>query len=153
MDIWEKIGKTASQTYKYTADKTSKLAKEMKLKSQIQEDKDKIEEEYTAIGRKIYGKYRAWEIRQGTDMAQKIAEQANEDSQEEPEELKEKTCLVDIHEELKNECSKIDALATDAHELKQELLKLKDLKQCEHCHIEIEVDSNYCSNCGHKQNQ
>ena len=33
MDFFDKLGKQASKTYKYTAQKTSKLAREAKLKT------------------------------------------------------------------------------------------------------------------------
>jgi len=152
MDIWEKIGKTASKTYQYTTSKTSKLAKEMKLKSFLQEDKEKIEAEYIAIGKKVYGKYRLWELQQGTDMAEKIKEHAEEAQENQSTvALINKPCMLNINEELRDECTKIDALSADAQELKQELLQLKDLKLCTHCHAQIEAGSNYCSNCGQKQ--
>jgi len=152
MDIWEKIGKTASKTYQYTANKTSNLAKEMKLKSLIQGDKEKIRDEYIAIGRKVYGKYRTWELNQGEDMAEKITQDTPEENAgTELEIIRKKPCIIDIQAELKDECTKIDALATDAHELNLELLQLKNLKQCAHCHTHIETDSNYCPNCGYKQ--
>lgn len=154
MDIWEKFGKTASKTYQYTANKTSNLAKEMKLKSLIQEDKDKIREEYIAIGRKVYGKYRTWELNQGIDMAEIIHQDAMEGEENpstELEAIRKKPCIMDIQEELQNECTKIDALAADAQELNLELLQLKNQKQCAHCHMHIAADSHYCSNCGYKQ--
>jgi len=57
MDIFDKIGETANKTYKYTAQKTSKFAKETKLKLQISEDRAKIEDIYEEIGKKVYGKH------------------------------------------------------------------------------------------------
>ena len=42
MDFIDKITKTANETYKYTTEKTSKLAKEVKLKSLINKDKEKV---------------------------------------------------------------------------------------------------------------
>ncbi len=57
MNFFEKIGKTASQTYKATADKTSKIAKEAKLRILISDDEDKIEDLYIEIGEKIYKMY------------------------------------------------------------------------------------------------
>lgn len=57
MNFFEKIGKTASQTYKATAGKTSKIAKEAKLRILISDDEDKIEDLYIEIGEKIYKMY------------------------------------------------------------------------------------------------
>jgi len=57
MDFFNQLGKKASQTYKYTADKTSKLAKEAKTRMAMNENKSKIDEMYREIGRKVYENY------------------------------------------------------------------------------------------------
>lgn len=57
MDFFNQLGKKASETYKYTADKTSKLAKEAKTKMAMNENKTKVEELYQEIGRKVYENY------------------------------------------------------------------------------------------------
>lgn len=54
MDFLNKLGKTASATYQYTACKTSKIAKEAKWKMNISENKGKIDEIYEIIGKKVY---------------------------------------------------------------------------------------------------
>jgi len=54
MDFFDKLGKKASETYKYTTEKTSKLAKEAKLKMAMNENKAKIEDIYCEIGKKVY---------------------------------------------------------------------------------------------------
>ncbi len=54
MDLFDKIGKTACKTYKMTTEKTSKLAKETKLKIQMNEYKTKIQSIYEEIGKKVY---------------------------------------------------------------------------------------------------
>lgn len=57
MDILNKIGKKASETYKVTAEKTSKLAKEAKLRMKMNENKSDIEDLYKKIGKKVYEKH------------------------------------------------------------------------------------------------
>ncbi len=57
MGFFDELSKKASETYKNTAEKTNKLAREMKLKSLMNEDKDKIEEIYIEIGKKVYEKH------------------------------------------------------------------------------------------------
>ncbi|MCI8620713.1 MAG: hypothetical protein HFJ50_02615 [Clostridia bacterium] len=57
MEIFEKIGDAASKTYKYTAEKTSKIAKETKMKIKINEYKHEIEEIYQEIGETVYRKF------------------------------------------------------------------------------------------------
>ena len=57
MDFFEKLGKKASETYKTATEKTNKIANETKLKMKINENKSKINNVYTEIGKKIYQKY------------------------------------------------------------------------------------------------
>ena len=57
MDFFDKIGKKASETYKFTAEKTGKLAKEAKLRMKMNEDKSDIEDLYKQIGKKVYEKH------------------------------------------------------------------------------------------------
>lgn len=54
MDFFNKIGKKASETYKVTAEKTGKLAKEAKLRMKMNENKSDIEDLYKKIGKKVY---------------------------------------------------------------------------------------------------
>ena len=54
MDIFNKIGKKATETYKVTAEKTGKLAKEAKLKMEINTYKSNVQELYTEIGESIF---------------------------------------------------------------------------------------------------
>ena len=57
MDFFDKLGKKASQTYKGAAEKTSKLAKEAKLRMKINELKSDINDLYKEIGKKVYEKH------------------------------------------------------------------------------------------------
>lgn len=57
MEFFDKIGKKASEAYKYTADKTGKLAKETKLKIKMGELKSEINDLYEEIGKKVYEKH------------------------------------------------------------------------------------------------
>ncbi len=57
MDFFDKLGKKASETYKVTAEKTSKIAKEAKLKMKMNENKSNIEDIYKEIGKKVYEKH------------------------------------------------------------------------------------------------
>lgn len=54
MDFFEELGKKASKTYQVAAEKTGKLSRVAKLKMQMSQDKDKIEELYEEIGKRIY---------------------------------------------------------------------------------------------------
>ena len=57
MDFFNKLGNMASETYKYTADKTNKLAKEAKTKMKMNEYKSEIEDIYEQIGEIVYQKH------------------------------------------------------------------------------------------------
>lgn len=57
MDFFNKLGKKVSETYDATAEKTSKLAKEAKLRMKINENKSDIKELYREIGKKVYEKH------------------------------------------------------------------------------------------------
>lgn len=57
MDLFDKIGNVASETYKFTAEKTSKIAKEAKIKMKINECKSKIDDLYEEIGKIVYQKH------------------------------------------------------------------------------------------------
>ena len=57
MDFFEKLSKKASETYKSAAEKTNKIANDTKLKLKINDNKSKIEDIYTQIGKKVYQKY------------------------------------------------------------------------------------------------
>lgn len=57
MGFFDNLSKKASETYKNTAEKTSKLTRELKLKALISDDKEKIKEIYIEIGKKVYEKH------------------------------------------------------------------------------------------------
>ena len=57
MDFFDKLSKTASNTYKSAAELTGKIAKEAKLKMKMSENKAKIEDIYEEIGKKVYEKH------------------------------------------------------------------------------------------------
>lgn len=54
MNFLDKLTKTATSTYKYTQEKTGKITKIAKLKSLMNEDKQKIDDLYNEIGREVY---------------------------------------------------------------------------------------------------
>ena len=57
MDFFNKLEEVATETYKYTAEKTSKFTKETKLKVIINENKSAINKLYEKIGKIIYQKH------------------------------------------------------------------------------------------------
>ena len=119
MDIFEKIGDAANKTYKYTAEKTSKIAKETKLKMQINEYKGDIKDLYIEIGENVYEKY-----------------VKNEE--------------LDLSD-LQAKCEMIQDFSDKIVECKDEILKIKEKRQCKNCYEEIDLFVNYCPNCGAEQ--
>lgn len=57
MGFLNKLGNMASETYKKTSKKTGELAKEAKIRMQMNEDKAKIKDLYEEIGKIVYQKY------------------------------------------------------------------------------------------------
>ena len=57
MEFLNKLGNIASETYKKTSKKTGDLAKEAKIRMKMNEDKGKIKDIYTEIGKFIYQKH------------------------------------------------------------------------------------------------
>jgi len=119
MEIFEKIGDAASKTYKFTAEKTSKIAKETKMKMQINEHKSDIKDIYIEIGEAVFEKY----------------------AKDEELDLK----------GLQQKCEEIQVLSDKIVKCKDEILKLKEKKQCKNCYEEIEMSANYCPSCGFEQ--
>lgn len=120
MGFFDNLGKKASKAYDATAEKTSKIAKEAKLRMKINENKSDIKDIYKEIGKKVYEKH-----------------------------VREKN--IDIKTELEEECTKIDVLSAEIETCLKSILELKEKKQCENCHAEIELDNTYCPKCGAKQ--
>ena len=58
---------------------------------------------------------------------------------------------IDIKSELEEECTKIDVLSAEIETCLKSILELKDRKQCEQCHAEIDSDNAFCPKCGAKQ--
>lgn len=122
MEFLDKLGNIANETYKFTTEKTSKIAKETKLKMQMNEKKSDIREIYEEIGKLVYKKHC-------------------------------KELETDIEEEIKVQIEKIDQLSNKIEDIRMQLLNLKDKKQCLNCFAQIEINANYCQNCGSKQNE
>ena len=120
MGFFDNLGKKASAAYDATAEKTSKLAKEAKLRMKINENKSDINDLYKEIGRKIYEKH----VREEN---------------------------IDIKSELEEECTKIDVLSAEIETCLKSILELKDKRQCEQCHAEIDLKDVFCPKCGTKQ--
>ena len=58
---------------------------------------------------------------------------------------------IDIKTELEEECTKIDVLSAEIETCLKSILELKEKKQCEKCHAEIDLNSTFCPKCGAKQ--
>ena len=53
--------------------------------------------------------------------------------------------------ELEEECTKIDVLSAEIETCLKSILELKEKKQCEKCHAEIDLKDGFCPKCGAKQ--
>lgn len=124
MDFFDKLGKQASKTYKYTTEKTSKIAKEAKLKMQMNEHKGQIEDLYNKIGKKMYEHH-----------------------------IQNYDIDADMQSEVEDYYIEIDELCDRIEEERKEMLTLKEKKQCHNCFCEIELNYHYCPNCGDEQKE
>ena len=120
-NIFDRIGKKASETYKYTAEKTGKIAKCAKLKIQISELKSDKIDIFEEIGENVYGKY------------------------------KNGSKTINIEKDLGEECKKIKEIESSIEKLEAECLELEDKKICPKCKIEMKKEIKYCPECGQKQ--
>ena len=129
MDIFDKISDVANKTYEITSNKTCKIAKETKLRFNINECKSKIYDLYEELGKDIYEIY----VLNNND---------NKDSKDE---------IKIIKDEIENYLLTIDTIEDKIEYYNEELLKLKERKKCDNCHKEISIEVNYCPYCGKKQ--
>lgn len=58
---------------------------------------------------------------------------------------------IDIKQDLKEECRKIDRYSKEIDSSIERILMLKDMKKCPNCFSEIMIQYNFCPNCGKKQ--
>lgn len=58
---------------------------------------------------------------------------------------------IDIKSELEEECTKIDVLSAEIETCLKSILELKNKRQCEQCHTEIDIKADFCQKCGAKQ--
>lgn len=58
---------------------------------------------------------------------------------------------IDVKEDVRENCEKIDELAKEIEEARQEILKLNQKRQCCKCYAEIDKDATFCPKCGTKQ--
>lgn len=120
MEFFDKVKKKATETYKVTAEKTGKIAKETKLKLKISDLKSSVQDMYEVIGKKVYEKH----------------------------ELGKKS--VSFADDLSEEIKKIENLTSEIAKLNLECLDLQDKMRCPKCDSEIKKDSKFCPNCGEK---
>lgn len=59
MGIFDKIGKKATEVYQDAKDKTSVISSEIKIKSKLSDEKDKIDQLYEEIGKQVFKEFSA----------------------------------------------------------------------------------------------
>ena len=109
MEIFDKIGEVASQTYKYTTEKADKIAKETKLKMKMNENKSKIENLYNEIGEAVYRRHISVnkenfdeEINNACEEIDKISKQIEQQNNELLN-LKDRKLCQNCHEKIEKE--------------------------------------------------
>ena len=56
-------------------------------------------------------------------------------------------------EQIKISCNEIDKISEEIEKANEELLKIRNKKQCGNCHEEIEITAKYCPKCGIEQEE
>lgn len=152
MEIFNKLGKKASEAYKVTADKTGKLAKEAKLRMKIADLKSQISDIYKEIGKKVYENHVREEK---VDLEKELEEECTkidvmsaeiESNLKQCLELKDKRkcekCFAEIDKDVKF-CPECGAKQEEAEDLKKTVevesdVKLEDDKTVEEIKYEDE---------------
>lgn len=60
---------------------------------------------------------------------------------------------MDLEQILEEYCLQIDKIANKIEEERKEILNLRKKKQCPNCFYEIEINYQYCPNCGAVQDE
>ena len=133
------IGEKAARTYRIAAEETGRITKILKLKAQMADDKGKIRNIYEKIGQKVYEDY----VERKLEISESTAKQYKDKG--------EVVNQYEISEDIKQDCIEISSIADEVENIRMQILKLNDLKQCPKCNYEIELEFTYCPNCGEKQ--
>ena len=56
-----------------------------------------------------------------------------------------------VREEIQSKVDEISTLKAEIEKIETEILALKKIKKCDGCGIELELDAEFCSKCGKKQ--
>lgn len=74
MGFFDQIGKKATEVYQGAKDKTSQFSSEMKLKSKLSDEKDKIDNLYEALGKIVYEEF----VKSGENFSNEVANKCRE---------------------------------------------------------------------------
>lgn len=163
-EFGQKVGETASETYKTVADKSSKLIEEGKLRSEVSDKQEELEKEYKFIGESIYNMYC-----DGKDVDNTFAKNYKkiEKLKSDIEDLKTKILYnkdlrkcpncggtIKLDSEYCQNCGqkqkklkiKLDKNEKDDSDKKEE----KQPKVCPQCGNLCDPDAKFCPKCGYK---
>ena len=147
------IGEKAARTYRIAAEETGRITKILKLKAQMADDKGKIRNIYEKIGKKVYEDYVEGKLEISMSTARQASEKDDKynDQNRKVQNKGEVANQYEISEDIKQDCIEITNIADEVENIRMQILKLNDLKQCPKCNYEIELEFTYCPNCGEKQ--
>ena len=74
MFFFDQIGKKATEMYQGVKDKTTQISSELKLKSKITDEKDKISKTYSEIGKLVFEEY----TKNSSDFSNEVANKCRE---------------------------------------------------------------------------
>ena len=151
MDFFSKLGKKASETYQITKEKATTITEELKIKGKINDAKERIEELYLEIGKKVFE-----EINAGNDVIREEINQKVEEINRKKEEIEKanaeilalkklKKCIscgaeMDINNGFCSNCGKRQSVPQEKIEVKEEsnveakeveVIEVKDIENVE----------------------
>lgn len=163
-EITQKVGETATETYKTVADKSGKIIEEAKLKSDISKKENEIKVIFETVGRAVYDSYKS-----GEDVGKAFTKESKKIDKlnSEIEDLNTKILYNKSLRKCSN-CGEVIPLNSEYCQNcgdKQKTVKIKDEKStkssdskneekaekvCPQCGIIVEPEAKFCPKCGYK---
>ena len=134
MNFFDKLTKKASETYKFTKEKTAKISEELKLRNKINENKNRIEEIYHELGKGIYNEFSTGKIFDAKEKCEEVSNLEDEISKLKSEILSIKDlkkCIscdeeIDIKSEYCSKCGAKQPEIQEKVEIKEEPEEAKE---------------------------
>lgn len=161
-ELTQKVGETATETYKTVADKSGKLIEDTKIRMGISDKEEEVKSTFELMGKAVYDSYKA-----GEDVGKVFSKECKriDKCNEEIEEMNKKILFNKKLRKCSNCGEVISVESTYCQNCgdKQKPVKIKEEKQekepvkeehldkvCPQCGLICETEAKYCLKCGYK---